>query len=176
MRSSHCAVSKWSSELFYVDQTWMKSSWAWSAWTLKAILKSSTREPSLFSDWNKKIGFLGPRVHPEGWNLRNKYIWCPKGIHFFFLAFAAVYGLCAVRKFSIPKWSYLLMDWGETRVNWSWPICAGTTMAVFGYATRGPSLFSDRNEKMGPDGAMVHVEGWNLRTYYISAKNSSFAS
>ena len=51
------------------------------------------------------------------------------------------------------------MDWDETRVNWSYPICAGTAIAVFGYATKGPSLFSDQNEKMGPDGAMVHVEG-----------------
>ena len=29
------------------------------------------------------------------------------------------------------------------------------------------SLFSDRNEKMGLDGAMVHLEGRNLRTKYV---------
>ena len=72
------------------------------------------------------------------------------------------YGLCAVRQRAGSKWSWILTDWDETWVDWSWPICARTTMAVFGYATRGPSLFSDQNEKMGFLRARIHLESSNL--------------
>ena len=60
------------------------------------------------------------------------------------------------------KWSWILMDWNETQVDWSCPICAGTEITIFGYATRGPSLLSNRNEKMALLGARVHLESWNL--------------
>ena len=72
--------------------------------------------------------------------------------------------LSAVRQFPLMKWSLKLPDVDQICVRWSWAWCAQTVYRILQSATRGPSLFSDRNEKIGLDGATFHVEGWNLRT------------
>ena len=43
----------------------------------------------------------------------------PEGHPLFLFSVDGRTWLCAVRGFSTNKWSYLLMDWDETRVDWS---------------------------------------------------------
>ena len=57
------------------------------------------------------------------------------------------------------KLSLKLTEVDQTWLNLSWAGCARPEIAILKLSTRGPSLFSDRNEKMGLDGAMVHLEG-----------------
>ena len=68
-------------------------------------------------------------------------------------------GLSAVRQRALPKLSLKLTEVDQTWLNLSWAGCARPEIAILKLSTRGPSLFSDRNEKMGLDGAMVHLEG-----------------
>ena len=83
----------------------------------------------------------------------------PEGHPLFLFSVDGRNGLCAVRQFPCNKLSLKLTEVDQTWLKWSWGGGARPDMAVLKYDTRGPSLLSDRNKKMGMDGAMVHVEG-----------------
>ena len=76
------------------------------------------------------------------------------------------YGLSAIQVF----WSELVQKFG---IFWQKWVCQEilprriAPRCFFYGAICWGSLFSDRNVKMGPDRATVHIEGWNLMCWRI---------
>ena len=79
----------------------------------------------------------------------------------------SIYGYARFRQRASLKWSLKLTEVDQTWLNLSWSGCAQTDMAILKYSTRGPSLFSDRNEKMGFVRARVHLESSNFVSRHI---------
>ena len=91
------------------------------------------------------------------------FLLMPEGHPLFLFSVDGRNGCCAVRQFPWGLLSLKLTEVHQTWLRWSWALCSQTVYRILLSATRGPSLFSDRNEKMGLDGAMVQLDGWNLR-------------